>query len=80
MLFYATLFRKECVMIPKIFVILVMLVILICLGSGLVFLVRDVGATRRTVKSLTWRIGLSFALFLLLLLGFSLGLINPHGL
>lgn len=67
-------------MIPKLIVILVMLIILFCLGSGLVFLVRDAGSTKRTVKALSWRIGLSLALFLLLFLGFSLGLITPHGL
>jgi hypothetical protein len=31
------------------------------------------------VRALTWRIGLSVALFLLLLLGWYLGLIQPHG-
>jgi hypothetical protein len=54
-------------------------VILAALFSGLFFLVRDQGRSTRTVKALTWRIGLSLALFLLLLAGYYFGLIQPHG-
>ncbi len=43
--------------------------------SGLVFLVKDKGQTDRTVRALTIRIALSVALFLVLMLGFWLGLI-----
>lgn len=62
----------------KYIIITVMLVILAALGSSLIFLVRDKGQTNRTVKALTWRIGLSLALFLFLFLAFSLGWIQPH--
>ena len=48
--------------------------------SGLFFLVRDQGRSTRTVKALTWRIGLSVALFLLLLVGYYFGLVTPHGI
>ena len=65
-------------MVSKVIVILVMIVILFSLGSGLLFLVRDKGTGNRTVKALTWRIGLSICLFIALLIGFSLGLIQPH--
>jgi hypothetical protein len=65
-------------MFIKIFIIIVMLVILISLGSSLVFLVRDEGKTNRTVKALTWRIALSLGLFLFLFLAFSLNWIDPH--
>jgi hypothetical protein len=54
-------------------------VILAALFSGLFFLVRDQGRSTRTVRALTWRIGLSLALFLLLLAGYYFGLIQPHG-
>jgi len=64
---------------PKLFIIGVMIVILYCLGSGLVYLVKDMGNGRRTVKALTWRIGISFSLFLLLMLGFMTGILVPHG-
>ena len=67
-------------MFTKIFIITVMLVILAALGSSLIFLVRDEGKTKRTVKALTWRIGLSLALFIFLFLAFSMGWIKPHAL
>ncbi len=66
-------------MFTKAIILIVMLIILISLGSGLVFLVRDEGSSKRTVKALTWRIGLSLCLFLFLLLAFSMGWIKPHG-
>lgn len=66
-------------MLVKILIIITMLVIFAVLISGLVFLVRDQGHTKRTVKALSWRIGLSLALFFLLFVAFSLGLIQPHG-
>jgi hypothetical protein len=43
-------------------------------------MVRDQGRSTRTVKALTWRIGLSLALFLLLLAGYYFGLLKPHGI
>ena len=67
-------------MFAKYFIIFVMLIILFALGSGLVFLVRDKGKTNRTVKALTWRVGLSLTLFLFLFLAFCLGLIQPHAI
>ena len=66
-------------MLAKTLVILVFFVILGSLASGLVFLVKDKGQGDRTVKALTWRIGLSVSLFLLLLILFATGLITPHG-
>lgn len=65
-------------MFVKAIIIIAMLIILYSLGSGLIFLVRDEGKTRRTVKALTWRIGLSLLLFLFLFLAFSTGWIKPH--
>ncbi|MCP0914528.1 MULTISPECIES: twin transmembrane helix small protein [Legionella] len=67
-------------MLVKAIILIVMLIILIALGSGLVFLVRDEGKTKRTVKALTWRIGLSLSLFILLFLAFVFGWITPHSL
>jgi type II secretory pathway pseudopilin PulG len=65
-------------MLFTILVVLMLLAILASLGMGLVSLIRDRGQTNRTVKALTWRIALSLALFFLLILGFALGLIQPH--
>jgi len=64
----------------KIFIVIMLLVIIGTLTSGMFFLVRDKGASTRTVKSLTWRIVLSIALFILLFIGFATGLIKPHGI
>jgi hypothetical protein len=65
-------------MFARTIIFIVMLVILISLASGLIFLIRDEGKTKRTVKALSWRIGLSIALFLFLFLAFSLEWIHPH--
>ena len=64
----------------KIVIVILLVVILISLASGLIFLVRDKGKSDRTVKSLTLRIVLSVALFVLLFIGFAAGLIKPHGI
>lgn len=67
-------------MMFKLLVVVLLLAILASLASGLLFLIRDKGRTERTVKSLTLRIALSIALFLLLLIGYATGLIQPHGI
>ena len=67
-------------MLIKAIVAIILLLILASLGSGLVFMIRDQGRGPRAVKALTVRIALSVGLFLLLLLAYAAGLINPHGL
>ena len=67
-------------MLVKAIIILFLLVILYTLGSGLFYLVRDKGDSERVVKALTWRIGLSLLLFVLLFVAFALGFIKPHGI
>jgi hypothetical protein len=66
-------------MFTKIFILVIMLIILISLFSGLLFLVRDDGKSKRTVKALTWRIALSLGLFVFLIIAFAAHWINPHG-
>jgi len=66
-------------MIMKIVILFFCLFILFSLGSALVYLVRDKGQSDRVVKALTWRIGLSLLLFVLLFIAFALGWITPHG-
>lgn len=53
--------------------------ILISLGSALVFLLVDRGTTKRMVYSLTFRIGLSVALFLFILIANYFGWIHSTG-
>jgi Protein of unknown function (DUF2909). len=57
-----------------------LLVILWNLGAGLYYLLVDRGQSKRTVNALTWRISLSVALILLVILGIYTGVIKPHGL
>ena len=51
-------------------IVVVMLGILVSLGCGLYFLVRDRGKTERMVISLSIRVGLAVLLLVLLALGF----------
>ena len=64
----------------KILIFVLLALILISLGSGLLFLVRDQGRTRRVVSSLTVRIVLSVALFILLIIGYLTGILKPRGI
>lgn len=53
--------------------------ILASLGSGLFYLVRNKGDSGQVARALTVRIALSVVLFLLLMLAWYAGLIQPHG-
>ena len=57
----------------------VLILILWNLGAGLYYMLVDKGQTKRTVNSLTRRIGLSIALVLLVVLAIYMGWITPHG-
>ena len=67
-------------MLVKLIVVIAIFLILASLVSGVVFLVRDLGESKRIVKALTWRIAVSLLLFLFLFLAFALGWLKPHGL
>ena len=64
----------------RIFVVIIFLLIVASLGSALFYLMRDKGNSNRTVNALTVRIGLSVALFLLLLFANWMGWIQSTGL
>jgi len=64
----------------KILIVAALVAIVVSLASGMVFLIKDKGKTERTAKALTVRIGLSVALFGLLMLGIFTGHIKPHGI
>ena len=64
----------------KILVAVAFVLILASLGSALVFLMRDKGRSNRTVQALALRVGLSVMLFVLLLVAYRLGWIQPTGI
>ncbi len=63
----------------KLIIVLLLIGVIGSLFSGLFFLYRDRGAGDRAVKALTVRIGLSIAIFVLLMLGYRFGLIPGFG-
>jgi F0F1-type ATP synthase membrane subunit a len=67
-------------MFTKIIVILFLFIIIGSLFSGLFYLVKDKGTSERTVKALTVRISLSVLLFILLMIGYATGVLQPHGI
>jgi hypothetical protein len=67
-------------MLFRILVVAILLVIFASLTSALVFLFGGQGQETRMVRALTWRVGLSLLLFLLLLAGFLTGMIPPGGI
>ena len=64
----------------KIVVILFLIVIFGSLASALVYLVRNNGKSEATVKALTYRVGLSVVLFVLLMTGYYFGIIQQNGM
>lgn len=63
-------------------IILLLIAVLVSLGSALFHLARGGGRedSRKMVRSLSFRVGLSLVLFFLIMLAWWAGLIAPHGL
>jgi succinate dehydrogenase/fumarate reductase cytochrome b subunit len=66
--------------IIKIFILACLIGIVVSLGSGMYHLMTDKGDSKKMVKALTVRVALSVGLFVLLLIAWSQGLIEPHGI
>jgi hypothetical protein len=66
----------------KLPVLLVLAFIIFSLGQGMYYLAKDDGEVDKTrvVKALTVRIVLSLTLFGLLILGYFVGVLEPHGM
>jgi len=61
--------------------IILLIIILVSLAQSLFYLINDKGnESKRTVKTLTLRIGLSLLLFVFLIIAGFMGWIQPHGL
>ena len=66
--------------LAKLLIIAVLVAIIFSLGSALFQLSRGKGDSQKMLRALTWRIALSVALFLVLLIAWRMGYIRPHGL
>jgi len=64
----------------RVAVIVVLIAIVASLGTALFHLSSGRGDSRKMARALTVRIGLSVALFVLLMLAWRFGLITPHSL
>ncbi|MBS0613146.1 MAG: twin transmembrane helix small protein [Proteobacteria bacterium] len=62
----------------KYLIVLMLVLVLISLGKALYHLSQHTGDNKAVVRSLSWRIGLSAALFLLLILAYTQGWIRPN--
>ena len=65
-------------MLIKIIIIMLLIGILASLAVGLVHLIRDPSESKGTVKSLTWRISLSFLTIAVIITAYVMGWITPH--
>ena len=65
--------------ISKIALVIMFLVVVFNLGQALYFMMTDKDDDRRTVWALTRRIGLSLVLIAMIIVGYKLGWIHPHG-
>jgi hypothetical protein len=63
----------------KILIIIVLFAIVGSLGSALFHLSKGSGDSKKMVRALAIRVGLSLALFILLMAAWYLGLISPNG-
>ena len=62
----------------KILIVLLLFAIIVALFSGLFFVIKDEGNSKRTVNALTWRVGLQLALIVVLVVAFFMGWLRPH--
>lgn len=65
--------------IGRLVVVAVLIGIIASLASAAFQLAGGKGDSGKMLKALTWRIGMSVALFVVLLLAWKAGIIKPHG-
>jgi len=65
-------------MLPRLIILVILLAILASLFSGVYFMLHDRGQSTRNVKALTIRIGLSIFLFIVLIVAYLTGVIQPN--
>jgi hypothetical protein len=62
----------------RLIIIAVLVTIVAFLGSALFQMARGQGDSQKMLRALTWRIGLSVGLFVVLLVLWRMGIIRPH--
>ena len=60
-------------------ILLFFIFIVYSLGSALYYMMKDQGGSKRMVKALTMRIGISILLFVFIIFSFWMGWIKPAG-
>jgi apolipoprotein N-acyltransferase len=65
-------------MLIKLLILAILSAIIVALGSAVFALLGPQRERARMARALTWRVGLSVTLFLLLMAGFATGAIKPH--
>jgi len=65
--------------IKHIIISLFFISIVYSLGSALYYMMKDQGGSKRMVKALTMRIGVSILLFIFIIISFWMGWIKPTG-
>lgn len=63
----------------KYLILVFFIFIIYSLGSALYYMMKDGDGSKRMVKALTMRVGISIALFIFLLFAFWMGWIKPTG-
>jgi len=63
----------------KYLILLFFIFIVYSLGSALYYMMKDEGGSKRMVKALTMRIGISILLFIFIIFSFWMGWIKPTG-
>jgi hypothetical protein len=66
--------------IGRLLVVAILVAIIASLASAAFQLASGKGDSGKMLKALTWRIGLSVGLFLLLIVAWKTGIVKPHGL
>lgn len=67
-------------MLIKFLILAILAAIIVALGSAVFALLGPRRERARMARALTWRVGLSVTLFLLLMAGFATGAIRPHAI
>jgi multisubunit Na+/H+ antiporter MnhF subunit len=66
-------------MLFKIIIVALLLFVVVSLFTAFYYLVRDPASSKRVVKTLFLRVGLSLFIMLLIALGVKMGWVTPHG-